>query len=189
MELVQKWAGSSGLQEEKKAHPCCLHQSNRHNSIMGEPIGIYLMPIYAVGCWYGLYAYGATGKYLFPAALVGWIWAIINIARSKRIDLGVVTFGLVILSTLCERYNGYTRFVRWVTTLSSIFVAINFSLVLIFWKPIQKDLAKSRSVIWLKVFVSYCACLMIFWLISAYKSFFRGETPTSSSYESVQPPP
>ena len=129
------------------------------------------------------------GLSIFFAASLQWIWAIINIARSKRIDLGVVTFGWVIFSTVWERYNGYTRFVRWATTISSIFVAINFSLVLIFWKPIQKDLAKSRSVIWLKVFVSYCACLMIFWLISAYKSFFRGETSTSSSYKSVQPPP
>jgi hypothetical protein len=166
-----------------------LLHNKAHNFIMSEPIGIYLMPIYAIGCWYGLYAHGATGKHLLSCALVGWIWAIINITRSKRIDLGVVTFGLVILSTLCERYNGYTRFVRWTTTISSIFVAVNFSLVLIFWKPIQKDLAKSRSVIWLKVFVSYCACLMIFWLISAYTSFFRGETSTSSFYESVQPPP
>lgn len=147
---------------------------------MGEPIGLYLMPIYAVGCWYGLYAHAATCKHLLPAAVLGWTWAAINIMRSKRIDLGIVTFGFVVLSTLWERHHGFTRGVRWATSLSSILVAANFSLVVMFWKPIQKDLAKSRSQLWLKVFFSYCACLMVFWIVSAYKSFTRGEASASS---------
>jgi hypothetical protein len=152
---------------------------------MGEPIGLYIMPVYAIGCWLGLYLNAATGKHLLPAALFGWVWAVINIMRSKRIDLGVVTFFLVILSTLLERNYGFTRGVRWAISGAAIAVAANFSLVVIFWKPIQKDLARSRSQLWLKVFYTYCLTLMIFWLASAYKNFVRGETSTSS-YSSVQ---
>ncbi len=152
---------------------------------MGELLGLTLMPAYAVGCWIGLYKYAATGKHILPAALFGWAWAMINIIRSKRIDLGVVTFGLVILFTLVERYYGFTRGVRWSISLASLAVAANFSLVVIFWKPIQKDLSKSKSQLWLKVFFGYCLTLMIFWIVSAYKNFVRGET-LSSSYSSVQ---
>jgi hypothetical protein len=151
---------------------------------MGEPIGLYIMPAYAIGCWLGL-CLSDRGKHLLPAALFGWMWAVINIMRSKRIDLGVVTFFFVIISTLLERHYGFTRGVRWAISAAAIVVAANFSLVVIFWKPIQKDLAKSRSQLWLKVFYSYCLTLMMFWLAAAYKNFVRSETSTSS-YSSVQ---
>mmetsp|Transcript_6605 Transcript_6605/g.10076 ORF Transcript_6605/g.10076 Transcript_6605/m.10076 type:complete len:164 (-) Transcript_6605:256-747(-) len=151
---------------------------------MGELIGLCLMPAYAIGCWIGLYKNADTGKHLLPAALFGWIWAIINIMRSKRIDLGVVTFGLVIIFTLLERYYGFTRGVRWAISAAALAVAANFSLVVVFWKPIQKDLSRSKSQLWLKVFFSYCFTLMIFWIVSAYNNFVRGE-PSTSSYSSV----
>ena len=152
---------------------------------MGELIGLCLMPAYAIGCWIGLYKNADTGKHLLPAALCGWIWAIINILRSKRIDLGVVTFGLVIIFTLVERYYGFTRGVKWAISFSALVVAANFSLVVIFWKPIRKDLSKSKSQLWLKVFFTYCVTLMIFWIVSSFKNFVRGEISTSS-YSSVQ---
>ena len=152
---------------------------------MGELIGLCLMPAYAICCWTGLYKNGGTGKHLLPDALFGWIWAIINIMRSKRIDLGIVTFGLVIIFTLVERYYGFTRGVRWAISASCLAVATNFSLVVIFWKPIQKDLSKSKSQLWLKVFLSYCVTLMIFWIVAAFQNFVRGEISTSS-YSSVQ---
>ena len=151
---------------------------------MGELIGLCLMPAYAIGCWIGLYK-NDTGKHLLPAALFGWIWAIINIMRSKRIDLGVVTFGLVVIFTLVERYYGFTRGVKWAISLAALAVAANFSLVVIFWRPIRKDLSKSKSQLWLKVFFTYCVTLMIFWIVSSFKNFVRGEISTSS-YSSVQ---
>ena len=152
---------------------------------MGELIGLCLMPAYAIGCWIGLYKNADTGKHLLPAALFGWLWAIINIMRSKRVDLGVVTFGLVIIFTLVERYYGFTRAVKWAISISALVVAANFSLVVIFWKPIRKDLSKSKSQLWLKVFFTYCVTLMIFWIVSSFKNFVRGEISTSS-YSSVQ---
>ena len=152
---------------------------------MGELIGLCLMPAYAIGCWIGLYKNADTGKHLLPAALFGWLWAIINILRSKHIDLGVVTFGLVIIFTLVERYYGFTRGVKWAISLAALAVAANFSLVVIFWGPIRKDLSKSKSQLWLKVFFTYCVTLMIFWIVSSFKNFVRGEIATSS-YSSVQ---
>ena len=152
---------------------------------MSETIGILLMPSYAIGCWIGLYNNAETGKHLLPAALFGWIWAVINIMRNKRLDLGVVTFGLVVLFTLLEKQYGLTRPIKWAISLSALSVAANFSLVVVLWKAIQKDLARSRSPFWLKVFFSYCALMMIFWIVAAYKNFKRVGTLSSSSYSSV----
>lgn len=84
--------------------------------------------------WYGLITQANTGKHLLPISLIGWLWAGINIARSKRLDLGIVTFGLVLLASICERYYyGFTRGLRWGLTISCFLVAANFSLVVIFW--------------------------------------------------------
>ena len=69
---------------------------------MSESIGTILMPLYAIASWYGLCTQGSTGKYMLPVSLIGWIWAGINIIRTKRLDLGIVTFFLVLLSSLCE---------------------------------------------------------------------------------------
>mmetsp|Transcript_8691 Transcript_8691/g.19506 ORF Transcript_8691/g.19506 Transcript_8691/m.19506 type:complete len:164 (-) Transcript_8691:383-874(-) len=159
-----------------------------------EP-GFILMPLYAMASWYGLITQANTGKHLLPISLIGWLWAGINIARSKRLDLGIVTFGLVLLASICERYYyGFTRGLRWGLTISCFLVAANFSLVVIFWKPISKDLARSnKSQMWMKIFWSYCACMMVFWLCAGYKNQMRGENLGSSSssaggvsYDSVQ---
>lgn len=66
-------------------------------------------------------------------------------------------------------------------------VAANFSLVILFWKAISKDLGKSKSSLWMMIFWSYCACMMVFWVVAAYRNqMMRGENNDGlSSYSAV----
>ncbi len=135
------------------------------------------MPLYSILSWYGLYAQGSSsGKYVLPIALVGWIWAGINIVRTKRLDLGIVTFLFVLLAAMSERQYGYTRGVKLSLCASSILVAANYSLVLAFWKAIQNDLAKTQSVTWMNIFWGYCASMTVFWICVSILSYGRGES-------------
>ncbi|KAL7529752.1 hypothetical protein ACHAXR_003140 [Thalassiosira sp. AJA248-18] len=131
------------------------------------------MPLYAIASWYGLLTQGKSGKYMLPVALIGWVWAGVNIYRTKRLDLGLVTFLFVILASICERHYGLTRGVKLSLSVSSIMVAANYSLVVIFWKQIQKDLAKSKSQVWMNIFWGYCACMMAFWVCAMAKTYGR----------------
>eukprot|EP00585_Thalassiosira_rotula_P011413 CAMPEP_0196136646 /NCGR_PEP_ID=MMETSP0910-20130528/4888_1 /TAXON_ID=49265 /ORGANISM="Thalassiosira rotula, Strain GSO102" /LENGTH=148 /DNA_ID=CAMNT_0041396967 /DNA_START=114 /DNA_END=560 /DNA_ORIENTATION=- len=146
---------------------------------MSEPIGIWLMPLYAIASWYGIFTQGNTGKYFFPVALVGWLWAGVNIYRTNRLDLGIVTFFFVLVASLCERKYGFTRGVKLALSVSSIMVALNYSLVVVFWKQIQKDLVKSKSQLWMNIFWGYCACMVAFWVCAAAKNHTRGENEYS----------
>ncbi|KAL9179607.1 hypothetical protein ACHAXT_008897 [Thalassiosira profunda] len=141
---------------------------------MSEPFATFLMPIYALLSWLGLIFYGQTGRYILPVAVVGWIWAAINVARTKRLDLGIVTFFFVIVAALCERKFGFTNGVKLGLSVSSILVAGNYSLVLFFWKQIRKDLAKAKSQLWLSIFWWYCLSGTIFWLVAIVRTWMRG---------------
>lgn len=143
---------------------------------MPPPIGAFLMPLYSILSWYGLCAQGSSGKYILPVAIIGWVWAGINILRTKRLDLGIVTFFFVILSALFERKYGFTRGVKWSLCVSSMLVAANYSLVIAFWKVIQKDLSKTQSTTWMNIFWTYCASMMVFWVCVAIKTYGRGES-------------
>ncbi|KAL7517545.1 hypothetical protein ACHAWF_000130 [Thalassiosira exigua] len=134
------------------------------------------MPLYAVASWHGLHAKGGTGEYVLPVALVGWIWAVINVCRTKRLDLGVVTFFLVLIAAVAERWCGLTNKVKLALTAASLLVAANYSLVVLFWGEIKKDLAKAKSSLWMNVFWGYCACMTAFWLCAAAKTHARGES-------------
>jgi len=142
-----------------------------------EPIGTFLMPLYAIASWYGLYTHGNTGKYMLPVSLVGWLWAVINVIRTKRLDLGIVTFFFVLLTSLYERHVGlFTRGMKLSLCISSILVATNYSLVIAFWKQIRKDLVKSKSELWCTIFYLYCAAMMAFWVCACARTHVRGET-------------
>lgn len=142
--------------------------------MMREPLLTYLMPTYAAASWYGLLAYGDSGRYMLPISLFGWLWAGVNIARSRRFDLGIVTFAIVLAASIWERKNGYSAGVRYTLTMGSIMVAASFSLVVVFWTQIRDDLSKSKSRMWLTIFWSYCACMMLFWVSAAYTNYMRG---------------
>eukprot|EP00804_Cyclotella_cryptica_P004360 CCRYP_006787-RA/>CCRYP_006787-RA protein AED:0.06 eAED:0.06 QI:138/1/1/1/0/1/2/273/160 len=141
--------------------------------IMQEPILTYLMPLYAIASWYGLYTRGQTGKHLLPIATFGWLWAAFNIARTQRLDLGIVTFGLVILASLWERRVGFTGGVKLALTVSCVAVAANFALPVVFWNSISRALAGSKSQLWLKIFWWYCATMVVFWVCAAYRNQVR----------------
>jgi hypothetical protein len=147
---------------------------------MQEPILTFLMPIYAIASWIGLYLHGSTGKHLLPIASFGWLWAVFNIMRTRRLDLGVVTFGLVIFSSLWERHSGLHKGVKTALTLSCMTVSANFSLVVIFWSTMVKELARSKSQFWLTTFWWYCATMMVFWLFAAVRNQMRGESILST---------
>lgn len=155
---------------------------------MQEPILTFLMPIYAITSWIGLYRHGNTGTHLLPIASFGWIWAVFNIIRTRRLDLGVVTFALVILSSLWERHSGFHKGVKIALSISCVMVAANFSLVVIVWNSMVKELARSKSQLWLSVFYWYCATMVAFWICAAARNQFRGENnihATSVTYGSL----
>ena len=139
-------------------------------------VGTLLMPLYAIASWYGLYAYGDTGRHVLPVAFVGWVWAGINIARTRRLDLGIVTFLLVVLAASYERRHGFGRGVKLAVTVSSLLVAANYSLVIAFWGDISRDLAKAKSQTWMNVFWGYCAIMTAFWAGAAIRNHLRGES-------------
>jgi len=156
---------------------------------MQEPILTFLMPAYAIVSWYALYLHGGTGKHLLPLSLFGWVWAVFNIVRTRRLDLGVVTFAFVIISTLWERHSGFYKGVKLALSISCILLAANFSLVVIFWNSIVKELARSKTQLWLSVFWWYCTIMTVFWLFAAVRNQIRGvgETyMTSVMYGSLQ---
>mmetsp|Transcript_25562 Transcript_25562/g.53798 ORF Transcript_25562/g.53798 Transcript_25562/m.53798 type:complete len:171 (-) Transcript_25562:519-1031(-) len=155
---------------------------------MSEPFATFLMPIYASISWLLLLFRSHRGQHLLPISLIGWIWAMVNIIRTKRLDLGIVTFGIVLLGTLVEVYMthkvssssenislGRVWWIKWWLTIGCILVAANFSLVVIFWDSISKELEKSKSQTWMKVFLSYCIIMMVFWIAAAFKNQVRGE--------------
>ena len=135
-----------------------------------------LMPLYALASWYGLIVHGGSGKHILPVAIVGWVWAAINIARTKRLDLGVVTFFLVLLACLAERHYGFTRGVKLALSCASIAVAGNYSLVIALWAQISRDLSKVKSPAWITIFYCYCAAMMAWWVCAAAKNWMRAES-------------
>ncbi|KAL3809746.1 hypothetical protein ACHAXA_009248 [Cyclostephanos tholiformis] len=145
-------------------------------------VGTVMMPLYAIASWYGLYAYGDTGRYILPVAFVGWLWAVINIARTRRLDLGIFTFLFVVVAAMYERRYGLGRGTKMALTTSSILVAANYSLVIVFWGDISKTLARAKSQSWMNVFWTYCATMTAFWACAAARNHLRGE---SGGYSTV----
>ena len=144
-----------------------------HSCMMGESIGTYLMPLHAVVSWYLLYTQGDTGKFILPVALSGWVWAGINILRTKRLDLGVFTFFFVILASLFERQYGLTPGIQLALCCSSALVAVNFSLPNIFWSQIRKAITRRKGDTWSTIFRTYCACMTVFWLLATARTRVR----------------
>jgi hypothetical protein len=139
-------------------------------------VGTILMPLYAFVSWYGLYAHGDSGKHVLPVALIGWLWALINIARTRRLDLGIFTFLLVMLASVHERRHGFGGGAKLALTISSMLVAANYYLVIAFWGDISKPLAKAKSPYWMNVFWTYCATMTVYWACAAARNHLRGET-------------
>jgi len=146
--------------------------------------GTVLMPLYAIASWYGLYAYGESGRHILPVAVVGWVWAGINIARTRRLDLGIFTFLLVVIAASYERRYGLGRATKLALSSSSVLVAANYSLVIAFWGEISRDLARVKSHAWMNVFWGYCATMTVYWACVAARNHLRGGE-TDGSYAPI----
>ena len=135
------------------------------------------MPLYALISWYSLYSKGDTGEYLLPVSLVGWIWAVINTYRNQELDLGVVTFFLVLITSVYERYTGgaFTRKIKWILVVSSIMVAVNYGLVFLLWGGLKENFRSTskKSELWITIFYWYCVVMMAFWVCVSIKTSTR----------------
>ena len=133
------------------------------------------MPLYALISWYSLYSKGETGEYLLPVSLVGWIWAVINTSRNQELDLGAVTFFLVLITSFYERYTGaFTRKIKWILVVSSIMVAANYGLVFLLWGGLKENFrSTSKSEVWITIFYWYCVVMMAFWVCASIKTYTR----------------
>ena len=145
---------------------------------MSDSIGAggVVMPLYALIAWYSLYSKGETGEYLLPVSLVGWIWAMINTYRNQELDLGVVTFFFVLITSVYERYytGAFTRGIKWILVVSSIMVAANYGLVFLLWEGLKENFrSTAKSEVWIIIFYWYCVVMMAFWVGAAIKTSTR----------------
>lgn len=139
-------------------------------------VGTVLMPAYAFASWYGLYTTGTNNnRHVLPIALIGWGWAVINITRTNRLDLGVVSFALAALSAWYERKYGLTKGTKIAMILSSALVAMNYALVPANWGRITRTLAKTKSQTWLHIYFGYCVSQMVFWVCESVRNSMRSE--------------
>ena len=93
-------------------------------------------------------------KALFVLAFPFWIWAIVNTARDASIDLGVVSFGVVLLTTMVALYFSRNRLeVRisgYFVIIACILVAANYGLSLFYIsnEPAYHFYASSGVAVW-----------------------------------------
>lgn len=101
--------------------------------------GGILMPLYVLISWYSLYKDDDKGEYILPVSSVGWIWAVVNTYTNQELDLGAITFFLVLIISLYEKYKGvFTRGIQWSLIISSLLVAANYGLVFILWGGLEE---------------------------------------------------
>ena len=113
------------------------------------------MPLYALISWYSLYKDDDKGEYILPVSFVGWIWAVINTYTNQELDLGAITFFLVLIISLYEKYKGvFTRGIKWSLIISSLLVAANYGLVFILWGGLEEAfISNSKSELWIANFI------------------------------------
>lgn len=67
-------------------------------------------------------------------------------------------------------------------TASCAAVAVNFALPIVFWNSISKEVARSKSLLWLNVFWWYCVIMGVFWVCAAVRNQARGENSSSLTF-------
>ena len=93
-------------------------------------------------------------KALFALAFPFWIWAIVNTARDASIDLGVVSFGVVLLTTMAAIYfcrnRREVRISGYFVIIACILVAANYGLSLFYIanEPAYHFYASSGIAVW-----------------------------------------
>ena len=104
-----------------------------------------------------------------------------SIYRSRRIDLGVVTMGIVALASAMELGivggGGLTSTIKMAETFGCALAAVNFALPLLAWARLTAALGRKKSAFWFMIFFWYCIAMTAFCAICAYKN--NGRRPLS----------
>ena len=145
-----------------------------------EPLLTYLMPAYAAASYSALLlqpsdvAFPAT---LFGSSTFGASWAAYNMYRSKTLDLGLFTMGIVAASSAMELGllcgGGLTPTLKKVETAGCALAAVNFMLPLLAWPALTAALGRKKTALWFQVFFWYCLVMAGFWAACAYKNMGR----------------
>ena len=136
----------------------------KKDSVVKDPIGMYIMPVYAAGSWIGmLLADGVKEQQyiVLIVASIGAIWALLNTVQNKRLDAGWISMGLVVVATMAD--------LNYLEIAGCVLVSINFMLPFGMWPKIEELVqTKIRSMKWLQVFRVYLLVMAAFWMYSAY---------------------
>ena len=138
------------------------------------------MPTYATAS-YGAALLLPPDKFpatLFGSSAFGAAWAAYNIYRSKSVDLGLITMGIVAAASVMElglfgSTAGLTPTIKTVETVGCAFVAVNFVLPLLAWSQLTAALGRKKSALWFQIFFYYCIGMAIFWAMCAFKNSGR----------------
>lgn len=142
------------------------------------------MPTYAAASYAAVLLLPADK---FPAALLGSssfgaAWAAYNIYRSKSVDLGLVTMGIVALASAIElglfgaASSGLTPTIKTAESIGCLLVALNFLLPLLAWSQLTAALGRKKTAFWFQIFFYYCITMAVFWAICAYRNSGRTAT-------------
>ena len=154
-----------------------------------EPLLTYLMPTYASASYAAVFLLPPDK---FPSSLLGSstfgaAWAAYNIYRSKSVDLGLVTMGIVAAASAMElglfgmNNAGLTPAIKTVETVGCALVAMNFVLPLLAWSQLTAALGRKKTALWFQIFFYYCVSMAMFWAICAFKN--SGRPATGSKLE------
>lgn len=154
----------------------------------GEPIGTYLMPLYAGISWIGLLSVKNVHSVMGPVSLFGAGWALRNTLVGSNFDLGVVTMGLVSATIgfdslfinkdnnkMAQQGSNGRSAIPFVLAFESILVSFNYAIPFLIWDQLEKSLSKSKSSMWFKIFKAYCAVQSAFWIYAAYRFYKKND--------------
>mmetsp|Transcript_20889 Transcript_20889/g.31887 ORF Transcript_20889/g.31887 Transcript_20889/m.31887 type:complete len:158 (+) Transcript_20889:88-561(+) len=147
-----------------------------------EGFGTWLMLIYTIASWIAVLV--VTEEYFFDVvvfvvALFGGSWALDNTVKRSEFDLGVVTFGSVVVTQGMDLFlfKGSRKVcMKYAVGVSSLLVAISFFLPFLVWSAIHLALDGVRSDTWFQVFAFYIASMAAFWSYVTYYKICRRET-------------
>lgn len=161
------------IESKEKGFAIPFHSTKTTMSLSSEPLGTYLMPIYAGASWIGILTIKEPLTTLLPVSIFGALWALRNTVVGGQFDLGVVTMGLVAITIATDVGFGGIRGAKYALLVESLFVALNYILPFLIWEQLEKSLAKSKSMLWFKVFKVYLSVKAAFWVYAAYKIYTR----------------
>jgi hypothetical protein len=139
-----------------------------------DPIGTYIMPLYATASWIGVLYYGDEGKYLLPVSTFGALWALFNCMKNKRVDAGFISMGIVAAASGTKLILGEdSKTIRNIQTVGCLLAAANFALPLLMLPKLKRMFRKTRSAFSTNIFITYLVVMVAFWTYAAYTNYDR----------------